>query len=326
MHTIARALVVALLVGILGAASAAADDDAGWTVRTADNDFGSNRDNYGYTLDPGGQLDDGLVVANNGTTPLDLAVYAADAFTTDEGQLDLRTRAVPATGVGAWVHTGQDHLTVQPGRSVEVPFTVSVPDNATPGDHMGGIVTSLTQGNVERRVGIRIQLRVGGDLEPSLSVEDLDVRYSGTAFGKGDATVTYAIHNTGNAILTARQAVSVAGPFDTWTVHSGLIDDSPRLLPGETWHISVPVHGVTPTFQLTATVTLVPLLTDAVGSTAPLPTNETSAHGWAIPWVLLLVVLCVLAVLVLVARRRRRKRAGGIGARSEAPIPVSSRR
>lgn len=307
-RSIARAVVVALLaaVGIAGAGSAAtADTDADWTVRTADNDFGSDRDNYDYTLDPGERLDDGLVVTNNGTAPLDLAVYTADAFTTNKGQLDLRTRNVSPTGVGAWTHPAQDHLTIQPGQSKEVPFTVSVPANATPGDHIGGIVTSLTQGNVERRVGVRLQLRVGGTLEPALSVEGVDVRYSGTAFGKGDATITYAIHNTGNAILAARQAVTVSGPFGSWRVPATRVDDSPHLLPGETWHVSVPVHGVAPTVQLTATVTLVPLLTDAVGSTAPLPAAETTTHAWAIPWVLLLLVAaCVIAVLVLVSRRR----------------------
>ena len=50
-------------------------------------------------------------------------------------------------------------------------------------------------------------------------------------FGKGDATVTYTIHNTGNAILTARQAVSVSGPFGRWAVNAGKIADSPSCCP-----------------------------------------------------------------------------------------------
>lgn len=290
------ALIVALLTAA-GAGTAAADDTP-WTVHTADGEFGADRDNYSYALDPGGRLDDGLVVVNNGTTPLDLAVYAADAFTTTNG-LDLRTRDQKPTGVGAWVHPGTSHVTVQPGQSTDVPFTVSVPADATPGDHVGGIVTALTQDGTERRVGLRIQLRVGGDLKPNLSVEDLDVRYSG-----GDATLTYAIHNTGNAILAARQTASVSGPFGTWRTNAGRIADSPPLLPGEKWRVSVPVHDVTPAVRLAGTVTLVPLLTDASGSTAPLSTVETTAHAWAIPWLVLLplIALCGL-VAVVVARR-----------------------
>ncbi|QIZ37413.1 WxL protein peptidoglycan domain-containing protein [Saccharopolyspora sp. ASAGF58] len=312
---VARAVVVVLLAvaGLAGVGTglAAGADAVPWTVRTAANEFGSDRNNYSYTVDPGGRIEDGLVVANHGTTSLDLAVYSADAFTTDAGQLDLVTEDATSTGVGAWVDPGQDHLTIQPGQSAEVPFAVTVPENATAGDHMGGIVTSLTQGGVERRVGIRIQLRVGGGLKPGLSVEGLGVHYSGTPnpFGKGDATTTYTIRNTGNVILSARQAVSLSGPFGSWPVPSGQIDDSPRLLPGETWQVSVPFRGVVSALQLTGTVTLVPLLTDAAGSTAPLPAVENTTHAWAIPWglFLLIAVMCVLVVAVLAFRRRQAK-------------------
>lgn len=296
-------LALLAFVGTTGVATA--QDDVTWTVRTADNEFGSARDNYGYALDPGGRLEDGLVVANNGTTPLELSVYAADAFTTPAGGLDLRTREVKPAGVGAWVHPGQDHMTVPPGESIEVPFMLTVPDDAAPGDHMGGIVTALKQGSVERRVGVRIQLRVGGELKPGLSVENLDVRYSST----GDATVTYAIHNTGNAILATKQTVSIAGPFGTWRVPPVRVDDSPPLLPGESWQVSVPVHGVTAAFVLTGTVSLTPLLTDASGSTVPLSTADTTAHSLAVPWVLLVVVVVVVCGLVFFLRSRRRTRA-----------------
>ncbi|MGP4014791.1 WxL protein peptidoglycan domain-containing protein [Saccharopolyspora sp. 5N708] len=317
VHAAAVVLLAAIsLVGLGAGPASAADGDVPWTVRTGSNDFGADRQNYSYTLNPGGQLADGLVVVNHGTTPLDLAVYAADAFTTDAGQLDLVPKDATSTGVGAWVHPGRDHLTIQPGETVEVPFTVALPDNATPGDHMGGIVTSLTQagagdrGNVEQRRGIRIRLRVGGELNPGLSVEDLRVHYPGTPnpVGDGDATVTYTIRNTGNAIVKARQAASVSGPFGLWGVSSEQVDDSPELLPGDTWKVSAPVHGVAPTLLLTGTVSLVPLLTDASGSTAPLAAVETTAHAWAITWVLLLVVaLCGLVVVIVVSRRRRRK-------------------
>lgn len=308
MHAIPRlALIVALLTAA-GAGTATADDTP-WTVHAADGEFGADRDNYSYALDPGGRLADGLVVVNNGTTPLDLAVYAADAFTTSTGGLDLRTSDQKPTDVGAWVHPGKNHVTVQPGQSTDVPFTVSVPANATPGDHLGGIVTALTQNGTERRVGLRLQLRVGGDLKPNLSVEDLDVRYSG-----GDATLTYTVHNTGNAILAARQSASVSGPFGTWLTNAARIADSPPLLPGERWRVSVPVHDVTPAVRLTGTVTLVPLLTDAAGSTAPLSTVETTAHAWAIPWLVLLPLVALCGLVAFVARRRTRASAGPLSA------------
>jgi hypothetical protein len=305
-----RTTVVVLLavLGFLGLGPAASADDS-WTVGTASGDFGSGRQNYNYTLNPGGQLKDGLVVVNHGTAPLHLAVYAADAFTNKGGQVDLVTKDAKSTRVGAWVHPDRPDVTVRPGASAEVPFTVTLPSNAASGDYLGGIVTSVTQpGGVERRLGIRVRLRVGGTLKPSLSVENLRVRYAGTPnpFGKGHATVTYTIHNTGNAILAARQAVSLSGPFGAWGVRAGQIADSPQLLPGDTWKVSVPVRGVTPAARLTGTVTLVPLLTDAAGSIAPLSPVKTTAHAWTAPWALLLslVVLCGLVAAGLTFRRR----------------------
>ncbi|WP_169981764.1 DUF916 domain-containing protein [Microbispora sp. H10836] len=318
--SLARAVAVVLLATLalldVGAApAAAADGEASWTVTTASNDFGSGRRNYSYTLDPGGRLQDGLVIANRGTTPLHLAMYAADGFTTEQGRLDLRGRDAKPAGVGAWVRTDRPDVTVPPGEWAEVPFTVALPQDAAPGEYMGGIVTSPASAGAAdgRRLGIRIRLRVGGELKPSLSVENLHVGYSGTPnpLGKGDATVTYTIRNDGNSVLTARQTVSVSGPFGRWHAEAGHIDDSPQLLPGDTWKVSVPVRGVTPALRLTGTVSLVPLLTDAAGSVAPLAAVESTTHAWTPPWALLLVLLVVCGLVVAALAARRRRKAGG---------------
>ena len=143
-RALAQATVVVLLaaLGFLGVgAGPAAAADGSWAVNTASNDFGSGRRNYGYTLNPGGRLKDGLVVVNQGTTPLHLAVYAADAFTAGEGRLDLVTKDAKSTGVGAWVHMDRPDVTIPPGESVEVPFSVTLPGDAAPGEYMGGVVT-----------------------------------------------------------------------------------------------------------------------------------------------------------------------------------------
>ncbi|MEO3810329.1 DUF916 domain-containing protein [Sphaerisporangium sp. B11E5] len=305
--TAAAATVVALLAALgflaAGAGPAAADGEPSWEVTTSSNDFGSGRRNYTYALDPGGRISDGLVVANHGTAPLRLTVYAADGFTGEDGRLDLVAEDTRSTRVGAWVHPERPDVTVPPGESAEVPFTVVLPDDAAPGEYMGGIVTSA---GGDRRLGIRVRLRVGGELKPGLTVEDLRVGYAGTSFGTGDATVTYRIRNTGNTILAARQAVSLSGPFGRFAVRAGQVGDSPRLLPGETWDVSVPVRGVVPALRLTGTATVVPLLTDAANSVTPLAAVETTAQTWTIPWapLVVLVVLCALVVAGLVARRR----------------------
>ena len=144
---------------------------------------------------------------------------------------------------------------IQPGKTAQVPFTVSVPDNATPGDYVGGILTSLEQAdqaegiNVDRRLGIRIKLRVGGELKPNLAIEDLHVdvrRHAPTRSAR--ATPPSPTRSTTPATppcpasrrcrSRARSAGCGRGPAD--------IAAPPELLPGESWKVTVPVHGVAP--------------------------------------------------------------------------------
>jgi hypothetical protein len=156
---------------------------------------------------------------------------------------------------------------------------------------------------MDRRLAIRIHLRVSGDLKPSLSVDDLKVQYA----GHRDATVTYTVHNTGNAILAARPSTSVAGPFGMWRAE-GQQSDSPQLLPGESWKVSTQVHGVTPALRLTGSVTLLPLLTNAAGSTGPLTPLDATTHAWTTPWWLFLIPIAMLIAVLLLVRRRRAQR------------------
>ncbi|MEU4337579.1 DUF916 domain-containing protein [Micromonospora lupini] len=310
-------LAVVAAAGVGTGPARAADGNVAWTVRTASNSYGEARSSYSYNVNPGGAVEDAMVVANRGPAPLTLAVYAADGFTTDAGQLDLLTRDKKSVAVGAWVKAGAGSVVIQPGKTAQVPFTINVPANATPGDHVGGILTTLTQAdqaegiNVDRRLGIRITLRVGGELKPNLAIENLHVTYDGSSnpFGKGDATVAYTIHNTGNAALSGQQAVSVSGPFGVLRARAGDIAAPPQLLPGESWDVKVPVRGVAPAVRLAATATVTPLLTDASGSTTSLKPIEATAHGWALPWMVVLALVVLIAVVVGAYLYRRRSRA-----------------
>ncbi|MFJ2648552.1 WxL protein peptidoglycan domain-containing protein [Streptomyces sp. NPDC087420] len=313
--TLLTALVIA--VGLSTGPASAADGDVTWTVRTAANSYGDDRSSFSYAVNPGGQLKDAMVVANHGKTPLDLAVYTADGFTTDTGQLDLLTRDKKSVGIGAWIHATRANVTIKPGRSAQLPFTAKIPDNAPPGDYVGGILTSLKQPddaegiNVDRRLGIRVKLRVGGTLKPQLAIENVHLNHSTPAnpFAKGDATVTYTIHNTGNAILSARQSVAIAGPFNWLKTEATHITAPPELLPGETWKVKVPVHGVASAIRLKATVTLTPILTDASGSTTSLKPTEATTRAWSIPWPLLLLAAALIALLLTTLHLTRRRRA-----------------
>ena len=278
-HAIVAALVAVLAavvgIGLAIPTQAFADGEVTWTVRTGDNGFGAQRNSFSYSINPGNELSDSIVITNRGTEPLDLGIYAADGFTNEDGQLDLNEAGATPTGIGAWVHGESDQLHIDPGTSVDYPFTVSVPDNATPGDYVGGVLTSLTssadtsQFDTDRRLGIKIALRVSGDLNPSIAVENTQLNWSGSLnpFAGGDATLSYTIRNTGNTVIAALHGTDVSGPFGLFSSEVEAEDDLPQLLPGETWDVATVVH-VAPLVWLTGTATVVPLALDAAGTTS----------------------------------------------------------
>lgn len=288
-----------------------ADTAVTWGVRPADNDLGDGRPNYVYSAEPGDVLSDGMVIENYGDQPLTFRVYAADGFVTPAGSLDLLAADEASVDVGTWVRLDDDEVTVAPGQRTEVPFTVSVPDDATPGDHTGGVVTSLLVNDaeegitVERRLGSRMHVRVGGELAPSLAVEDLTVDYAGHGpVSTGDATVSYTVVNTGNARMSGTHAVTVAGPFGLFDV-SAPSAELPELLPGSTHDVEVVLPGVTPAVRLTATVALAPAV--ATGDEfVPGDAVEAAVSVWAVPW----LVVGVPVVLVVWAARRAMSRRG----------------
>jgi len=319
-------LVAALAAGLalLLLAPTAAHGDTGdsddttisWGTAPTDNEVGEGRPRFSYTAEPGGTLRDSIDVINRSDRPLKLGIYAADAFTTESGGLDLLTADQPSVDVGTWIALERTQVRVPAHGTVSVPFVLTVPENATPGDHTGGIVTSfVTQAEsgvgIDRRIGTRMYIRVGGQLDPQLKVGDVHTTYDGSAapWSPGSATVRYTVTNTGNVRLEAGQEIRVAGPFGLLGA-STAPDDLAELLPGNSRSFEVMVDGAWPTGRLTATVTLHPTAStqDQAGAVPDIAAVEGSASTWAIPWPqLALLAALALAVYALLQLRNRRR-------------------
>ncbi|WP_144679407.1 DUF916 domain-containing protein [Cellulosimicrobium sp. TH-20] len=288
-----------------------------WGVRPGDTAQGVDRPNFAYSLAPGGSLRDSLVVSNHGDTPLALAVYAADGFLTDDGTLDLLPAGEESTALGSWIALDQAEVEIPPQERVEVPFTVTVPDDATPGDYAAGVVSSLVvvaeDGvTTDRRLGSRVHLRVQGELAPALAVDDVRLAYDGTLnpFAPGSATVTFTVTNEGNARVAPATAVRVSGPFGLGATSATDVD-VPELLPGSSVERTVEVDGVWPLGREVATLTVggevVPLPGTVPDPEVVVPGVVATATTWAVPWVAL--GLLVLVALLVVWRVRARRRA-----------------
>ncbi|MFJ8580979.1 WxL protein peptidoglycan domain-containing protein [Micromonospora sp. NPDC093277] len=290
-----------------------------WGVAPSSPRGPNGRAVFAYKLDPGATLTDYVAVTNHSAHPVTLNVYASDAVTTSQGGFDLLPATQQPVDVGSWVSLTARTVTIPATSRVEVPFTVTVPANATPGDHVGGVVASLAttttdaQGNrvaIDHRVGTRVYLRVTGELRPALALEDVRIRHRGSVnpFGGGEVTATATVRNTGNVRLAGRPAADVAGPLG---LGAGTVSGValPEILPGNAVRTTVRLSAVPPLFRLAVTTTVTPTPVDGQ-LLDPYPgATSRRMSVWAVPWSqLLLAVLVAGAVRAFVAIRRRRRR------------------
>ena len=304
-----------------GALAPAADGGFRWAVQPSSKEGPTGRNYFVYDLAPGDRVTDYVGISNLGDEPMTFSVYGTDAFTTTDGSFALLPASDKPTDVGSWINFAQGRYTVQPGQRLDIPFRLTVPANATPGDHAGGVIGALAQIetdadgqriNVDRRIAARVYLRVAGELNPAVAVESVDLRYDNplNPVGGGEAVIVYQVRNTGNVRIGGTGTVTISGPFG-WELARTTPGDLPELLPGGTITVTERITGVLPAMRLTAEVELDPRAGDQ-----RLEPVVRASGVWAPPWVLVGLVLIGAGYLVL---RRVRTPQPATGAAKTAP-------
>ncbi|MGK5734281.1 COG1470 family protein [Streptomyces sp. URMC 124] len=201
-----------------------------------------------------------------------------------------RERSFALRGAGPWIALARREVRVPARTRANVPFTVTVPGDAEPGDHSGAVVVN----GEGREVPVRLALRVsGGPALPALAVEN--VRVSGD--GPSGAVIRYALVNRGNRALAPRLDIRADGIFGT--VLRRTVADAPgRLAPGravrrvERWADAPRLDSVT--VRVTAT---------AEGGVRASGSGAYTPVRWVVPVGGALVLGLVGAVVWLVRRR-----------------------
>lgn len=299
-------------------------DQITWGIVPADAEgVPDGRVSFRLSVDPGEQVTEHLVVTNYSQQAVTFGLLASDGVVTSQGVFDLLPSDTEPVDVGSWIELPAT-VEVAAGASVAVPFTVSVPAEATPGDHPGGIVASLAppesdtagpQVGVDTRVGVRVHLRVTGELAPALTINDLTTRYetSWNPFAPGTMHVDYTVSNDGNVRLSSIQTFEVLGPFGLSSGATGpsgsVVGQQREILPGQTSEVSTTLTGVWPLAQLTTSIRG---LQDTVGDDvvgAAMPDLAVQTSTLAIPWPQLAVLVLLVVGIIALVRRRNHHRA-----------------
>ncbi|WP_264032256.1 DUF916 domain-containing protein [Cellulosimicrobium sp. SH8] len=330
----AGAVLVAALAPALPAGAATSgtlpldtEDVITWGVKPADADGPDGRTRVELVLDPGASASEHLAVSNFSDVPVTFSIQAADGYINPKGRFNMLPSDRESTGAGTWIEV-QDSVEVAPDATVVVPFTVAVPDNATPGDHVAGIAATVkstgegeggTSVGVESRVGFRVSTRVTGEVQPQLAVENLKASYtpSWNPFAAGDLTVSYDVANDGNVRLGAEGDVATTGFFGAFSTDRSAAA-IPEVLPGGSQRSRVETSNVWPLGPVRSTITVTPTTVDDDQVDAPLEPVTVTVTTWAVPWpqLLLIAIVVVLIVGVRDDRRRRRQRLESMLARA----------
>ncbi|MFG2329303.1 hypothetical protein ACGFMM_06730 [Streptomyces sp. NPDC048604] len=185
------AVPAAALLCLAGAAPAAAAD--AWTAGPA-----AGRPYVYLEGAAGSVLQDTVSVTNSGARPVSVRLTGAGGT----GQKASVPLALAARAV-----------TVPARTRADVPFAVTVPADAAPGERTGTVVVSAGG----REVPVRVHLRISGPRLAALTVERVRVDDAGT--------VHYTLVNRGNTALAPRLSVRADGVFGT------VLDRPARALP-----------------------------------------------------------------------------------------------
>lgn len=312
-------LLGALLLGWPSAAVAATDEPppVRWSVVPADQEGPDGRTAVQLTLDPGESAVDRIAVHNVGAQEVTFRLLAADGFYTRTGRFDILAAGEQSVAAGTWISV-PDQITVPAGETVVVPFDIAVPETAEPGDHAAGITASVlsvqsaedgTNVGVETRVGVRVLLRVTGEIAPAAAIAAGGGSYttSWNPLRPGEASVTFDVANDGNTRLLAEGVVEVGGQRVAFPREG---ESAQELLPGDTRTITVAVDDVWPLVYLPATVSFTPASMTMDGASEQIVGGSATVPVWALPWPQLIVLAGAMLVTwaIFWGRVRSRRR------------------
>ncbi|MFG2996697.1 WxL protein peptidoglycan domain-containing protein [Streptomyces sp. NPDC048340] len=309
--------------GLLSAGPAAAADNGTWGVfptppagaQMADRAY------FFHQGEAGGTITDSATILNSSDKELTFRVFVTDAVNTPVGgAFALLPVETAPKDVGTWIALAPEAattVTVPPKGRKDIPFTVKVPADATPGDHVGGIVALNTavegvqkegkvQVGVKRSVGARLYFRVPGPVTPGLSVEDVRVDRAAPLLPwvkDARAKVTYTLVNRGNVVVEPKVRVTAEGLFGRTVLDRPARELKLVLLPGQRIELTEDWADAPQLDRVTVSIS-------AGASLYPDLESGSEASFLAVPWPALGAALVLAGAAIVFRVLRVRRRAG----------------
>jgi hypothetical protein len=271
-----------------------------------------------HTLEPGITQKEGVKVVNNTQEKKTFIIYGSDSTPSTDGAFACKQFVEEKNDVGAWIELNKTEVTMDPGTNQIIPFTITVPKNASVGEHNGCILIQEKKEapkedqagmSLSVRTGIRVAITIPGDLERKLEIAGFTLDRTETGF-----TLHPQVKNTGNVSIDADARVTTRYFFGpTLIKHGGQYP----ILRGDTsdWSFELkhPFWGGLYRSQFTVEYD------DSKGASVGVQTDKkltmlksSNLWFWSMPtWaglaIEIIILLCIAAVIYLVRLSQKRK-------------------
>jgi WxL Interacting Protein, peptidoglycan binding domain/WxL Interacting Protein, host binding domain len=199
---------------------------------------------------PGQTVRGAVRVLNVGTAPGRSGLYSVDATTGQTSGAVYRSRQEPRRDVGAWIKLAKSSVTLAPGQSQVVSFSIRIPAGAATGQHLGGIVAQRSTGKsgsstsgggggggfkvrIQELSVLAVQVNVPGPERASMTLTGIEVGRQ-----PGHQSVLVGIGNTGNVLTKGSGTLRIVAKGGRVAQRSSFNLDT--FVPGS--HIDFPVY------------------------------------------------------------------------------------
>ena len=174
-----------------------------------------------HDLEVGEVADDGIRVINNSDEAKNILVYGVDSTPSTGGAFACKQFSQDKEAVGSWIELEKSEVSLEPGTNEVVPFTISVPTNASVGEHNGCIVIQERKEEDEKkagvslsfRTGIRVAITVPGELKRDIEIIGFTVSKKEKGDSKGALILHPMVKNLGNVSVDADVKVITRSVF-----------------------------------------------------------------------------------------------------------------
>jgi len=217
MRTILAGLLAIGIVIAIPAAAFAESGSIGGRPAQPDPSNSRTKSIFVKTIAPNATVNDVVEVVNNTNVKKTIAVYATDSVVSSGGAFACAQMADGLNNVGKWITLSQNSVEVPAYESVKVPFTITAPSNAEPGEQ-NGCINIQEQKNIEFQSGvalsfrtaIRVAILVPGDIKKEITPQGISV------VEKSDKLIlSPSLKNTGNVSVDADITTTVRSLFGT---------------------------------------------------------------------------------------------------------------